>query len=608
MPTTSFMSLNLPTVSVTVGPEWASQLNTALTAIDAHDHSVGKGPKITPLGLNINADLSMGSNNLGSTKSVRFSNQAATLGDAADVRSVYVYDNDLYYNNESGTAIQLTNGNAAYGPSIGSFTANRAIVSNGSGLLAVASTTATEIGYVNGVTSAIQTQLNTKVTDPMTTNGDIIVRSSGSPARLGIGAADTVLKSDGTAPFYGQIVNADIDNAAAIAYSKLDLSDSLTDSDINSAAAIAYSKLNLADSIVNADINSSAAIDLGKLATVTASRALVSNGSGFVSAHGSTTATEIGHLSGVTSAIQTQIDGKVDKSTLTAKGDLFIATASGTIARLEVGADGTFLKADSGTTEGASWASPSVPSFTYQAESTTYTAAVGEIIDASGAPWTLTLPTAVGQSGKSIKVKHSGTSLTQVYTIDTTSGQTVGGLASGVVKLYTNGEVFEFTSDGANWLIAQHFANTNPVSYTPTFTGLGTPSNVEGVWWREGKFLNAIVRVTAGTVTAAAVTATLPGSMSIDTTALPAAFSYSVGLLWDQGTTTAVTTPITTRGPHAVVVDASSLTTVRFVADVDTDATGTSNLYWKNNVATEFWTSNTQGYATFRVPIAGWQP
>ncbi|QGH73386.1 MAG: tail fiber protein [Podoviridae sp. cty5g4] len=41
-------------------------------------------------------------------------------------------------------------------------TASRAVVSNGSGVLTAATTTATEIGYVNGVTSAIQTQMNTK--------------------------------------------------------------------------------------------------------------------------------------------------------------------------------------------------------------------------------------------------------------------------------------------------------------------------------------------------------------------------------------------------------------------------------------------------------------
>lgn len=61
--------------------------------------------------------------------------------------------------------------------------------------------------------------------------------------------------------------------------------------------------------IVNADVNASAAIALSKLAATTASRALVSDGSGFVSA-ATTTATEIGYVNGVTSAIQTQIDAK----------------------------------------------------------------------------------------------------------------------------------------------------------------------------------------------------------------------------------------------------------------------------------------------------------
>ena len=42
-------------------------------------------------------------------------------------------------------------------------TASRAIVSDSNGKVAVATTTSTEIGYVNGVTSSIQTQLNSKL-------------------------------------------------------------------------------------------------------------------------------------------------------------------------------------------------------------------------------------------------------------------------------------------------------------------------------------------------------------------------------------------------------------------------------------------------------------
>ena len=40
-------------------------------------------------------------------------------------------------------------------------TINRAVISNGSGKIAVSATTSTELGYVSGVTSSIQTQINT---------------------------------------------------------------------------------------------------------------------------------------------------------------------------------------------------------------------------------------------------------------------------------------------------------------------------------------------------------------------------------------------------------------------------------------------------------------
>ena len=41
-------------------------------------------------------------------------------------------------------------------------TANRALISNGSGKVAVSAVTSTELGYLDGVTSNLQTQLNAK--------------------------------------------------------------------------------------------------------------------------------------------------------------------------------------------------------------------------------------------------------------------------------------------------------------------------------------------------------------------------------------------------------------------------------------------------------------
>jgi len=121
----------------------------------------------------------------------------------------------------------------------------------------------------------------------------------------------------------GAIVNADVNASAQIAYSKTNLTNSIVDADINASAAITKTKISgtaitaadtgtvtsamIADgTIVNADINASAAIEWTKIAPSS-----------------TVSATELGYLDGVTSAIQTQIDSK-----------LATATASSTYAPL----------------------------------------------------------------------------------------------------------------------------------------------------------------------------------------------------------------------------------------------------------------------------------
>ena len=94
----------------------------------------------------------------------------------------------------------------------------------------------------------------------ITSNGGI---TFGGAANYG--TTNHVLKSSGdAAPVWGFVTNANVDSAAAIAYSKLNLASSITsndivnntivNADINSSAAIAYSKLNLSNSIVSGDI------------------------------------------------------------------------------------------------------------------------------------------------------------------------------------------------------------------------------------------------------------------------------------------------------------------------------------------------------------------
>jgi hypothetical protein len=70
--------------------------------------------------------------------------------------------------------------------------------------------------------------------------------------------------------------------------------------------------------------------------------------------------TEIGYLNGVTSGIQTQLDGKVDESLFDAKGDLLVASADNTPAKLTVGTNGYILTANTSAANGIEWAAAPV--------------------------------------------------------------------------------------------------------------------------------------------------------------------------------------------------------------------------------------------------------
>lgn len=87
-------------------------------------------------------------------------------------------------------------------------TASRVVGTNSSGVLTILDTATypslAELSYVKGVTSALQTQLGTKLTDPTTTIGDIIIRNgSGNVDRLAIGSNTQVLTVTGGLPAWG---------------------------------------------------------------------------------------------------------------------------------------------------------------------------------------------------------------------------------------------------------------------------------------------------------------------------------------------------------------------------------------------------------------------
>lgn len=106
------MNLIVPTVGSELGPQYAFDINNSLALIDQHDHSSGRGVQITPAGLNINSNLSIGSSFLTSVAGVTFTPQTSTPVDA----TTYVVGEDLYYVDGVGNVIRITQSGAVAGP------------------------------------------------------------------------------------------------------------------------------------------------------------------------------------------------------------------------------------------------------------------------------------------------------------------------------------------------------------------------------------------------------------------------------------------------------------------------------------------------------------
>lgn len=111
------MNMPVPNVSEDSGPDWAENINASLSIIDSHNHTAGQGVPITPSGINISSDLSMGSNNLTATRSVRFTAQGAPLSGGSDLGCIYESGVDLYYNDGNGNQVRITQSGSVTGAS-----------------------------------------------------------------------------------------------------------------------------------------------------------------------------------------------------------------------------------------------------------------------------------------------------------------------------------------------------------------------------------------------------------------------------------------------------------------------------------------------------------
>jgi hypothetical protein len=209
--------------------------------------------------------------------------------------------------------------------------ANFALESDATGEISASSVTSTELNYVSGVTSSIQTQLDNKqpldadltALAALATNGLIARTGAGTAATRTITAASsrvTVTDGDGVAG------NPTVDVAEG----------NININNLSGTLSVTKGGTNSTTALVNNRVMQSASGAIVEAAAITANRALISDANG-IPTHSVTTNTELAFVNGVTSAIQTQLNARVLKAGDTMTGALILPAGTDIAPSLGVG-------------------------------------------------------------------------------------------------------------------------------------------------------------------------------------------------------------------------------------------------------------------------------
>jgi len=289
--------------------------------------------------------------------------------------------------------------------------------------------------------------------------------------------------------------------------------------------------------IVNADINASAAIALTKLATVTANRALVSDGSGFI-VPATTTATEIGYVNGVTSSIQTQLNAKQGTITLTTTGTSGAATLVAGTLNIPQYANTTYSAGTGLQLTGTTFSIDStVVTLTGAQALSNKTGLISQWTNDSG--YTTNTGTVTSVSGTTNRITVATGTTTPVIDISATFEALLGKVASPLSQFAstTSSQLAGVISDetGSGALV---FA-TSPTLVTPA---LGTPSALVGT-----NITGTGASFTAGQATAALGLKSATTTVSVSSATAPSSgqvltATSSTAATWQTPTATAATT------------------------------------------------------------------
>lgn len=202
---------------------------------------------------------------------------------------------------------------------------------------------------------------------------------------------------------------------------------------------------------------------------------------------------------------------------------------------------------------------------------------------------TLTLPAVSGLAGKYYTFVHTGTSLTDVATIDGDGAETING--SNDFKLHTFGESVTLYCDGAIWRVSGRYIPSFWTAFTPT--GNFTNTTYTGEWKRVGDSVMIQAKgVLTGTPAAATMSVDMPTNMTIDTAKLAgtASNTNTLGIIYGVEVGTARRTG---------AVRYNSTTDVIFAND--------GNINSWTEASPHTWGSTDEFAVMFTAPVSGWE-
>jgi len=201
------------------------------------------------------------------------------------------------------------------------------------------------------------------------------------------------------------------------------------------------------------------------------------------------------------------VEGGIQPTLLTAKGDLISATAASTVARLAVGSDAQILVADSSTSTGLKWAAPSGVATLLSTTTVSGTATTVSSISGSYDKLIIYMTdiTANGTTTMSFKVNGLGSGYYGFWGQQATLNAVNGAATASIGAMGTSGKG-NYQLELPNYAVA---TNMRPIRF------FGATDQTGDAAWGQWNNVGSSAAITSFTLTTTAGTATLTGTIKI---------------------------------------------------------------------------------------------